>query len=78
MELHLTLLYILLVDENVVVGNSPASADKTSITDYGKLLFLSTFDHVLIIVLYTFLGSLDSIGEKLAKKRYFSLPLHIF
>jgi len=35
-------------DENVLVGSVPASADKTSITDF---------------------GSLQSIGEKLAKKR---------
>lgn len=38
------------VDENVVVGSTPASAGKTSITDY---------------------GTLESIGEKLAAKRYF-------
>ena len=36
------------VDENVVIGSVPASAGKTSITEY---------------------GSLESIGEKLAKKR---------
>jgi hypothetical protein len=35
-------------DENVVIGNTPSSADKPSITNY---------------------GSLESIGEKLAKKR---------
>ena len=36
------------VDENVVIGSVPASAGKTSITEY---------------------GTLESIGEKLAKKR---------
>ena len=37
------------VDENVVVGNVPAAADKVSIADF---------------------GTLDSIGDKLLKKRY--------
>ena len=40
---------ICIVDENVVVGSTPASADKKSITDF---------------------GSLESIGNKLAAKRY--------
>ena len=40
---------IYIVDENVVVGSTPASADKKSITDF---------------------GSLESIGNKLAAKRY--------
>jgi hypothetical protein len=29
---------ILAVDENVIVGSAPASADKTSITDYGNVM----------------------------------------
>jgi len=36
------------VDENVVIGSSPSSADKQSVTDF---------------------GSIEAIGEKLAKKR---------
>jgi len=34
---YLLLIYSVLVDENVVVGSSPAVSGKTSIIDYGKL-----------------------------------------
>lgn len=55
----------MLVDENVVVGYSDAAADKKSIVDYGNgSLHLRLFMYDSLS-----LGSLEKIGEKLAKKR---------
>jgi hypothetical protein len=57
-----------IVDENIVVGSIPASADKKTILDYGIYCYNSCFacDHKSI-------GSVEDVGAKLLKKNRYAL-----
>lgn len=61
------------MDENVVVGATPATSGKISIVDYGKKYALYTDMIVLFLFTFSMTGSLDSISQKLLKKRFLIL-----